>query len=356
MRFWTYLLAIGFSVLLYSCETKVDLIAEGEESPIVYGFLSPSTDTQFVKITKSFLTDGNAFVGAQDPSLSEYENLEAWIIAWDGNDSITSYLLQEKTVTDKDSGVFYYPVQTVYYTDEIVFDDDNDPQYDYDFEIKFNGSGRDVTSKTVVVGKFLPNNTQAFDVINFVSLFNVSGSAYQDKLMKIDPSVNVKRYEFTFRFHYVEMYTDGSEANKYMDFSYTPWVREDINSNTSYSFSIKGENFFLGVQSRLIAQNNEENVTRRVIGKVDYIFDYAGSDFNTFIELSQPATSFNSEQNPYTNITNGIGVWSSRAQEVFNDKEFNVRSIQELAEGQYTGIYKFCSDDPGHDDLSFGCN
>ena len=356
MRFWTYILVLGFSILLYACETKVDLVAEGEESPIVYGFLSPSADTQFVKITKSFVTEGNAFEGALDPSLSEYEDLDAWIVAWDGNDSVASYLLQEKTVTNKDSGIFYYPVQTVYYTDEIIFDDENDPQYDYDFEIMFNGSGRDVSSRTKVVGKFEPNNTQAFDVVNFVSIFNVSGSSYQDKLMIIDQSINTKRYEFTLRFHYIEKYTDGTEANKYMDFSYTPWITDGLSGTESYSFNIKGENFFQGVQSRLIAQDNEANVLRRVIRDIDYIFDFAGFDLNTFIELSKPATSFNSEQNPYSNIDNGVGVWSSRGQEIFYDKELNVKSIQELAEGQYTGPYKFCSDDPGHNDLSFGCN
>lgn len=341
MRNWSYFLLVGFSVLFYACETKVDLIAEGEENPIVYGFLSPSTDTQFVKITKSFITEGNAFENALDPSLSEYENLDAWIVAWDGNDSVASYLLHEKTVTNKDSGVFYYPVQTVYYTDEIVFFDGNDPQYDYDFEIMFNASNRDVSSKTKVVGEFITNNTQAFDLINFVSIFDINGSDYSSKLMTIDPSVNAKRYEFTFRFHYVEEYNDGSEANKYMDFNYTPWIREDLNSLVPYKFNIKGENFFQGVESRLIAEDNEANVSRRVIGKVDYIFDYAGVDLNTFIELSQPATSFNSEQNPYTNIDNGIGVWSSRAQAVFIDKYFGNPTIHEFENGQYTGAYKF---------------
>jgi hypothetical protein len=356
MRTWTYFLLVGFTILLYSCETKVDLIADGEESAIVYGFLSPSVDTQFVKITKSFITEGNAFEAAQDPSLSEYENLEAWIVAWDGSDSVTSYLLQEKTVTDKDSGAFYYPVQRVYFTDEIIIEDDNDPQYEYDFEISFKGSGKNVHSKSKVVGAFIPNNTQAFEIISFVSLFDEVGSSYLDKLMKIDQSINVKRYEFRLRFYYLEMYTDGTEKEKYMDFNFSPWITEGLSGNESYQFLIKGENFYQGIENRLLAQDNEANVTRRVIGTLDYIFDYAGDDFNTFIELSQPATSFNSEQNPYTNISNGIGVWSSRGQAVFNEKKLHVKSIRELAEGQYTALLKFCSDDPGHAGLSFGCN
>lgn len=356
MRNWTYFLLMGILFFMYSCETKVDLIAEGEESPITYGFIDPSVDTQFVKITKSFITDGNAFEGAQDASLSEYVNLEAWIVEWDDEDSIGSYLLKEKTITDKDSGVFYYPVQLVYYTDEIIFEDDDDPKYDNDFEIRYYGSGRNVSSKTAVVGAFEEHLTQAIDVVSFVTNFNLEGSTYQNKAMKVQQAKNVKRYEFTLRYHYIEVYNDGSQQVKFMDFKFPVWVTDGLSGSESKTWTIKGENFYQSVESKLIAQDNEANVARRIIGELEYIFDYAGRDLNTYIELNKPATSFNSEQNPYSNLTNSVGVWSSRGQSLFTGKTLQVRSIQEMAEGQYTGAYKFCSDDPGHNGLSFGCN
>lgn len=353
---WTYLLFLGFLLLVFSCETKVDLVADGEETPIVYGFIDATADTQFVKITKSFVTEGNAYNAALVSGNSEYTDLEAYIIQRDGNDTIASYLLSEKIVTDKDSGVFYYPVQTVYYTDEIVFADEDDPKYDHSFEISFYGSEKNVSSKSNVIGVFEPNNSQALGDISFVSLFDYNGSSYQDKSIKIDQQKNAKRYEFTLRFFYLEIYTDGSEVEKHMDFKFQPWICEGVSGQEDYTVSIDGEEFYQGIQNRLIAQNNEADVTRRVIGKINYIFDFAGDDLNTFIELNKPATSFNAEQNPYTNIENGIGVWSSRGQKIFYDKSLLVKSIQELAEGQYTGAYKFCSDDPGHNGLSFGCN
>ena len=356
MHYWARLILLAFPLVIYSCDNKVDLVAEGQETPVVFGFIDPTVDTQFVKINKSFVTEGNAYTAALDPSLSEYTDLLAYVVEWDGNDSVASYILNEKEITNKDSGVFYYPVQTVYYTDEILFSTDNDPQYDNTFEIRFEGSGKNVSSKTDVIGAFKPNNTQAFDEISLVSVFNVDGSSYQDKSMKIDQSTNAKRYEFTLRFFYTEIYNDGSEAEKHLDFRFQPWVCEGLSGQESYTFFIKGEDFFQGVENRLIAQNNEANVYRRVIGKLNYIFDYAGFDLNTFIELSKPATSFNSEQNPFSNIDNGIGVWSSRGQRIFLNKSLEPKSIQELALGQYTGAYKFCSDDPGHVGLSYGCN
>lgn len=350
--FFTLLAAFAF----FSCETKVDLVAEGEESPIVFGFIDSETDTQFVKITKSFITDGNAFEGALDPTLSEYVDLEAYIVEYDDGDSVAAYLLKEKLVTNKDSGVFYYPTQTVYYTDEIVFEDANDPSYDNEFKIEFHGSGKDVSSSTAIIGPFESDITQDIEEVSFVQFFDPTGSNYLDKTMKIRQSENAKRYEFTFRFHYLEKYNDGSEEEKYMDFAYAPIIADDLSGNAVYSFKLNGEEFFLGVQSKLIAQNNEENVARRVIGKITYIFDYAGADLNTYIELNKPATSFNSEQNPYTNIQNGVGVWSARGQTIKTDKKLEFKSIQELSLGQYTGIYKFCSDNPAHVGLPVHCN
>ena len=354
MRIRTLLFSFIAAISLYSCETKVDLVAEGEESPIVFGFIDSDLDTQFVKITRSFITEGNAFQGALDPTLSEYEDLEAWIVEYDGGDSIAAYLLKEKLVSNKDSGVFYFPVQTVYYTDEIVFED-NDPSYDNEFILEFYASERNVSASTVVIGPFVANATQALPELRFAQTNDPAAQIYQDKTMRIDVSDNAKRYDFTLRFHYLEKYVDGTEEDKYLDFVYPSYDPDDFNGN-QIEFKIKGEQFFQGVESKLIAQDNEENVARRIIGKLDYIFDYAGSDLNTYIELNKPATSFNSEQNPYTNINNGVGVWSARGQEIFLDKELEVKSIQELALGQYTGGYKFCSDKPGHSGLPFYCN
>jgi hypothetical protein len=347
---------MGAFLAFYSCTTKVDLVAEGQEKSVVYGFIDPTVDTQFVKITKTFATEGNAYEAALDPSLSEYTNLEAFILKMDGNDTIATYLLQEKTVTDKDSGVFYYPVQTVYYTDEVSFSGNTDPNYGYTYQLKFTANGIDVSSEVPSVGFFETNNTQAIGTINLVNVFNPAGSSYANYLMTVNMITNVKRYEFTLRYNYTEEYVDGSVKEKYLDFKFPPTIVDNTSGNSSFQFFIDGENFFSGVGTRIGAQDNEENVTRRVIGKLDYIFDYAGEDYNTYIELSKPSTSFNSEQNPYSNLENGVGVWGSRGQTVFPDKKLGSKSIEEMVFGQYTIDYKFCSDDPGHVDLPYGCN
>ena len=44
---------------LTSCDTNVDLTAPYASTTVVFGLLDPQADTQFVKINKTFLGDGN---------------------------------------------------------------------------------------------------------------------------------------------------------------------------------------------------------------------------------------------------------------------------------------------------------
>jgi hypothetical protein len=348
------LISLAFAgLILSSCDTNVDLIEEGKETSVLYGFLDPTIDTQFVKITKTFVTEGSAFDGAMDPALSEYQDLEAYVYALDENeDTINTFLLEEKTVTDKDSGAFYYPVQTVYY-----FTGSVNP--DYEYEISFFASDHDVVSKAAVVGDFKNNITTSTSVINLVTSFNVSGSTYRNKFIKLTSVKNVKRYEFTFRYHYTEVYTDGTEKEKIISFKYPTLKTTSLNGGEEKDYVIDGEAFFQSVASKIISENNEDNVERRIIGTMDYIFEYAGKDFNTFIELNEPSTSINVEQNTYSNVTNAIGVWGSRGKTQFTEITFKrvfSNSYKEMAIGQFTTGLKFCSTDPGHAGDAWGCN
>lgn len=349
MRTGILLLVYVLAGFIFSCNTKVDLIEDGVESAVVYGFLDPNLDTQFVKIIHTFLTDGNAFDAAQIQEISEYKDLEAYVIVYNGSDSINAYLLQEKTVTDKDSGVFYYPVQTIYYFTEPI-------NHDLSYELKFFGSGNEVSSKTAIVGDFNANNTLLSPIISLVLEFDVSGSTYRSRLIRIESAKNVRRYEVRLRFHYSEVYTDGTIIEKYLDFKNAPIETETLSGGETYDVFIAGESFYRRVAGRILGQSNEVNVAKRIIGNLDHIIEYAGEDLNIFLELNEPFTSFTPEKNPFTNIVNGIGVWSSRGRMVFEGKSLNISSIRELTSGQFTGDLKFCSDDPSHDGTSWGCN
>jgi len=45
---------------------------------------------------------------------------------------------------------------------------------------------------------------------------------------------------------------------------------------------------------------------------VDYIFSVAAEDLNTYMEVSEPSLSIVQERPSFSNIYNGIGLFSSR--------------------------------------------
>ena len=71
-KFVSLFLYISFFTLVFSsCKTDVNIFSEGEETTIVYGYLDVDADTNYVKITKSFV--GNALENAPIYSSSNYD-------------------------------------------------------------------------------------------------------------------------------------------------------------------------------------------------------------------------------------------------------------------------------------------
>ena len=71
-----WILSLGFVFALVTgwlgCSTDVDLTAPYDSVPVVYGLLELDADTQWVKINRTWLGEGNQLSAAQIPDSSEY--------------------------------------------------------------------------------------------------------------------------------------------------------------------------------------------------------------------------------------------------------------------------------------------
>ena len=54
------------------CSTEVDLTAPYDSLPVVYGLLELDADTQWVKVNRTWLGEGNQLAAAQTADSSEY--------------------------------------------------------------------------------------------------------------------------------------------------------------------------------------------------------------------------------------------------------------------------------------------
>jgi hypothetical protein len=73
-------------------------------------------------------------------------------------------------------------------------------------------------------------------------------------------------------------------------------------------------------------------IQKRIIGEVDVIAVVGGEDLNTYMELNEPSTSIVQDAKEFTNINNGIGLFSSRYQ-ISETVKLSSASIDELMTG-----------------------
>src|SRR5690606_36910218 len=108
---------------LQSCKDKIDLTGGAVESDIVVGILDQSNTTHYVKITRTFIGDGNTsavdIAGIADSSYFNQVDVEIQEVLSNGSLG-RLFTLHDTIIQNKDqNGVFYAPEQKVYvfYTD-----------------------------------------------------------------------------------------------------------------------------------------------------------------------------------------------------------------------------------------------
>ncbi len=71
------LFLIALFASLMACDNEIDLNADYEDTTVVFGLLNANADTQFVRITRTFLEDGQSAIDlAQDANRLFYNNID----------------------------------------------------------------------------------------------------------------------------------------------------------------------------------------------------------------------------------------------------------------------------------------
>ena len=289
--------------VLFSCNKNLNVDANWKDITVVYGLLSQNEDTTYIKITKAFLGAGNALKFAQIPDSSNYpDKLDVTMEAWLGNTLVTTYSFDTITIHTKAAGdsVFYYPLQLVYYCKTGHLDQANT----YKLRIKHKNTGVIDSAYTTLVHSFSVEIPDPY----FRSAEYIPGHNFD---VKFDPAVGGKRYQLVIRFVYYETTSSGTvlksiDWNLFNDYE----VTDPSNPGTQPILkSFLGDLFYTALKGKIPI---DPNVISRSPAWVDYIFSVASDDLNTYMEVSEPSLSIIQERPPFTNIKNGIGLFSSR--------------------------------------------
>lgn len=287
-------LAIGLAFLA-SCSTDVDNYADYKDVTVVYGLLETGKDTTFIKINKAFLGPGNALLFAQIPDSNNYPGkLTVKLLGKRGNIDLPPITLDTITRHNKLAGdsIFYFPAQKLYYTTAAI---DANALY----KLTIDRPGGQVTSSTEVVRDF--PITQPISRINFAAL--APGT------IRWNSAQFGKRYEVTLIFHYEEIVPGNPDTlKKTMEWTLGSRKAERLTGGDQLEISYIGEEFY----NRLGGQLSNILNVKRFAGVVDVIIASGGDELSTYLDVNAPNNSIVQERPEYTNIENGIGLFSSR--------------------------------------------
>lgn len=304
------LLCLSFVALFFSCSTDIDLYSDYKQVPIIYGLLDASADTNFVKITRSFYVQSDAYQSAVNPDSSNYSGkLDARIIEYCNGDSIREIVLDTITIHNKEHGIFYAPDQKLYYTTEHL--NLNTLNNHYSYQLKVVLPERTLTTKTDVVG-----NSQ-FDIQSLAVNFSKEYFGMVPRRFLFYPATNATFYDVSMRFTFLEQrMPDGDSVPRTMTWDVGTFFESYLSTNMdgeAFVFTYRPEAFYERLSEFIGGDTN-------IVGLKRYIEDYpvevtiaaGGEKLRQYIYENDPSYGFVGGDNEFTLIDDGYGVFSSR--------------------------------------------
>lgn len=299
------ILLLSLVAILFSCEEDFDITAPYKDITIAYGLLDLTEDTTFLRINKAFLGDGNILEMAKIEDSSIYvTGLTAYIEEWSNGSYLNSYQLDSMTIDDKDSGVFYNPYQLVYFG---TFDIQQGLRY----RLKIFVKDKEVTADTYIVNDFSMSKPNAGPT-------SVKFTRGTQSAVEWNSAVNGRRYEVMIRFNFRELMRDDPDTiYRKVDWALGTQKSQTTLGGEEMYATYQNDAFYAILSDKVpydpvLFPGKEDLVSERFTTNVEFIISVAGEELNTYMEVNEPTNSIIQEKPEYTNLTNGLGLFSSR--------------------------------------------
>jgi hypothetical protein len=295
-------LILGIFIMLFSaCETDFDVNAEWEETTVIFGLLDASDQNQLqkIKISKAFLGNMDAYQMAQYSDSINYgvDELDVKIYKWNYNQIEDSVELIPMP-TYRDGEIFYDSIIVYQFYNLNSF---LQKGYEYELVVKNNMTGTLVSSRTEIVTGFDFDNIFITKSKSFQFGLYTNNDFSSSTITWDDSNDNGTIYQLDLIFHYTEI-MDGVYTEDSLIYS-LPLI-----DDTESKMKIEGNSFF-----NFLALNLDKNQSIiRYFNDIDMIMTVGSEDLETYINVNKPITGIVQERPQFTNINNGIGLFSSR--------------------------------------------
>jgi len=297
----SYYLIFFFLIIFSSCETDFDVNANWQDVTIVYGLLDPNEEIQLVKINKAFLGDGDAIQMASIADSTNYNpsNLRVKLyrvkeLSFNQYDTLSSVILND-TIIDKDDGLFSTEDNIIYtFKKPASFYNINSL---YILEILNLVTGHKVTSETEIINSFSFESLNSSFEWGFYNGDLPDSLRFRTKNVEWSYTNNGEIYQLDIIINYIENNDTLSLV----------WSQPLVEySSGDMNLKIRGDQFFQ------FLTNNLSNNTPKSFLNLDLLMIVGTDDLKTYINVNKPFSGIVQERPVFSNINNGIGLFSSR--------------------------------------------
>jgi hypothetical protein len=359
------------TILISSCNEKINLVGDFQETAVIYGLLDQADTLHYIKITRAFIGPGDAMQIAQIADSSYFDQVDATITEELNGNVTRTWQLKDTLIQDKNTnGVFYGPIQKVYYfktlatgQNEVQVISPNPYETSlhkdaiYKLKVILNNGEFEVNGETELASGL----TTTASSQNFTFKFSDNPGEYVSTSVAASSTGNCFVVNTKLEIEYNE-YIGNNKTLKSFDWNLG---EVDVVPNSSRTYVALGETFYNLMKTNVVV---DPQITRRTFQGIRITLVGGAEELYNYMVVNKPSSTLAQTKPTYTNlsVSNGkrvIGIFSSR-QTITSFKPFFVgagqaylraidkKSTKELCTGPITGLLLFCSDHPGDNVLN----
>lgn len=318
MKKLIYTVFVLATLVFTACSNKVDLYSDEGETTIVYAMLDAGLDTNFIKITHSFIGNANELAQDYEASNYTYDEIDVKFIGvFEGSNKVDTLQLDtiSKWIPYDPNSVFYSGCyQTYYYVDRKLKEGE-----EYKINVLRKADGVLVSAKTSTINTFSYKFPYSYMDVTFTDV--ETSSAKVEWWVTTAPYKSTASYfEVTGYFHYGELQPGAIDTTHL----YITWPlgsgEADKLYNTSenlhfYMVSYKPASLYTLLENDKYLKENSPAGVKRFFEKFEFEITAIGEDLYNYYLITNSTSAIQDVPN-YSNVDHGVGLVSSRVSKI----------------------------------------
>lgn len=314
--FLAIIVAVAF--VFNSCSNKIELYADKGEYTIIYGMLDTSADTNFFKITKSFIGDVGEMAQNYDANNYAYDEIDVKFSGkFVGHNTIDTVKLDtiSKWIPYDENSAFYSGCRQTYY---YLLSKNNyklKEGEEYTLQVIRKSDNTVATTKSTTINNFGYQKPPSTMPIHFTDVTTTTNTV--EWRVPVDPYRSTAAYfEVTGYFRYKELQPGASEYTEHT----IAWglgsgkAESLLNTSTNlpyYTISYTPSALYSLLRNDEHLKNNSAPGVKRWYMDFHFSVSAIGEELYNYY-LATNSTSAIQDIPNYSNVENGMGIMSSR--------------------------------------------